>query len=130
VQAIKKKQQRTLRLLAYCQAFLLLAIVGSGMLFAHKHQLSSGEVVVHIHPYNLKKDPLGQNHQHSANELHFLDVVFQGTYLGNTILKTDRIWFQQILAKPISRWLPSPHTKSLPPAFFLRGPPHFLVIPS
>lgn len=66
--------------LAYVQLLLLVGITGSGMLFMHKHTTSSGAIVVHIHPYNLKKDPDAKHH-HSDNQIHFLDVVFQGYYL-------------------------------------------------
>ena len=112
-----------LRLLAYCQALLLLTIVGSGMLFAHKHQLSSGEVVVHIHPYNFKKDPMGQKHKHSASELHFLDVVFQGQYIGADFIKVGTPWEKILFTNTIKSGTPEKLQKPLQFCLYLRGPP-------
>jgi hypothetical protein len=126
VHTIHKKQHLKLKLLALFQTFLLLIIVGSGMLFAHKHQLPSGEVVVHIHPYNLKKDPLGQKHQHSTNELHFLDVVFQGTYLGNDRMEVGSPWVQELHSSPLANGLPAFVTTPFIQDFYLRGPPSHL----
>ncbi len=68
-------------LFAYAQALLLMTIIGSGMLFMHKHQTSTGEIVIHVHPYNLKTDPDATKHHQTEDEIHFLDVVFSGSYL-------------------------------------------------
>ncbi|MGO1520819.1 MAG: hypothetical protein ACTHZ1_00070 [Sphingobacterium sp.] len=63
-------------------AFLFIwtwSIIVSGVVFMHKEVTSTGEIVTHIHPYNL-----GEKHHHehhSDAEIHFLDIVFQGSYL-------------------------------------------------
>lgn len=67
--------------IAYVQTVLLISIVSSGMLFMHKHTTSTGQIVIHIHPYNLKADPDASKHHHTDSEIHFLDVVFHGNYL-------------------------------------------------
>jgi len=46
----------------------------------HKEVTSTGEIVTHIHPYNLGEK---KHHQHHSDaEIRFLDIVFQGTYLN------------------------------------------------
>ncbi|MGJ1203994.1 hypothetical protein [Sphingobacterium lactis] len=74
------------KLLTYRQLvanFLLvwmLAIITSGVVFMHKEVTSTGEIVTHIHPYNLGE----KNHHkhHSDAEIRILDIVYQGTYLN------------------------------------------------
>lgn len=109
-------------LIAYIQTVLLISIVGSGMLFMHKHTTSSGQIIVHIHPYNLKSDPDGTKHKHTDNEIHFLDVVYNGSYLINNCQVFDAtLWGRQLIREsvpPVSRI-----TVDFTSHFFLRGPP-------
>lgn len=67
--------------LAIFQAFLLCLILVSGSLFMHKHTTASGKIVIHMHPYDLSSDSSNPLHHESEEEIHFLDVVFQGQFL-------------------------------------------------
>lgn len=56
------------------------AIITSGVVFMHKEVTSTGLVVTHIHPYNLGEK---KHHKHqSDDEIRFLDIVFQGSYIN------------------------------------------------
>lgn len=121
---IYKQKIRTI--LAYAQALLLITIVGSGMLFMHKHQTSSGKIVIHVHPYNLKTDPEGAKHQHTDNEAHFLDVVFNGSYLQADIASVETP-MSIILTGTLFQKIPSNITQQPDLKIFLRGPPQFLI---
>jgi len=55
-------------------------IITSGVVFMHKEVTSTGEIVTHIHPYNLGEKK--HHHHHSDAEIRFLDIVFQGSYLN------------------------------------------------
>ncbi|SDL37276.1 Uncharacterised protein [Sphingobacterium mizutaii] len=62
--------------------FLLVWMCGiiiSGVVFMHKEVTSTGEIVTHIHPYNLGEK--NHHHHHSDAEIRFLDIVYQGSYL-------------------------------------------------
>ena len=56
--------------------FLLVWMCGiiiSGVVFMHKEVTSNGEIVTHIHPYNLNEK---KHHQHHSDaEIRFLDIV-------------------------------------------------------
>lgn len=47
----------------------------------HKHKTADGRIIIHTHPYNLKTDPDATKHHQSENEIHLLDVVFQGSFI-------------------------------------------------
>ncbi len=58
----------------------------------HKEVTSKGEIVTHIHPYDFTKK---QKHHHKSDaEIHFLDVLYQGTFI-----ESDFISFKLPLAK-------------------------------
>lgn len=110
------------KLLAYVQLVLLISIVSSGMLFLHKHTTSSGQIVVHMHPYDLSTDPDTTKHHHSDNEIHFLDVVFHGSYLQTDFVLLDG----PTLTNPIitdSEHLETRISNECNHNIFLRGPP-------
>lgn len=110
------------KLLAYLQLVLLIGIVSSGMLFMHKHTTSSGQIVVHIHPYDLSTDPDTAKHHQSDNEIHFLDVVFHGSYLQTDFAKFDGpILTNPIItdSNPLDQCINNDNGRNI----FLRGPP-------
>lgn len=109
-------------LLAYTQVTLLIAIIISGMLFVHKHKTSTGEIVVHNHPYNLKEDPEKNPHHESDDEIHFLDVVFSGSFVvyDSTVLSFPcEIWVPTLYSAPILEKLQQCEISH----YYLRGPP-------
>ncbi len=112
-------------LIAYVQVVLLIGIIGSGTLFMHKHTTSSGQIIVHTHPYNLKTDPDGTKHKHTDNEIHFLDVVFNGSYLQTDGLVFDAAtWGKPLVLQSIA--LVPGVTQDCDQHFYLRGPPQFV----
>lgn len=62
--------------------FLLIwmcGIIVSGVVFMHKEVTSTGEIVTHIHPYNLGEK---KHHQHHSDaEIRYLDIIYQGSYV-------------------------------------------------
>lgn len=112
--------------LAYTQATLLMIIISSGMLFMHKHQTSSGKIVIHVHPYNLAKDQDATKHYHTDAEAHFLDVVFNGSYLQTNFVAYESPSPINLTDSSIKE-SPSDVIASLDHKIFLRGPPLSLV---
>lgn len=108
--------------LAYFQMILLISILLSGMVFMHKHTTSSGQVIVHVHPYNLKTDPEGKKHKHTDREIHFLDVVFSGTFIETAPhefeVPTWGIWVENHFIDQVKNPFNSTYLH-----FYLRGPP-------
>lgn len=107
--------------LALFQAGLLCLIMVSGMVFMHKHQTQDGRIVIHIHPYDLSADA-DKPHHNSDDEIHLLDVVFQGVYLATATIPVDfqlleqfRFSYQEKATNPIF--------DSLADYRYLRGPP-------
>jgi hypothetical protein len=111
--------------IAYLQTILLISIVSSGMLFMHKHTTSSGQIVIHVHPYNLESDPNGTKHHHTENEIHFLDVVFSGAYLQTALITYEAEAWGEWLDLKIQQ--PTLHPYFADHAlFYLRGPPQIV----
>jgi len=108
--------------LALFQAILFCLITASGTIFMHKHKTADGRIVIHTHPYNLKKDPDATKHHHSDTEIHLLDVVFQGNFLQPHFL-----YYEQPTLTPVCVAYSPFRTFRLQAAFFpaiyLRGPP-------
>jgi len=50
----------------------------------HKEVTSTGEIVTHIHPYNLGEKT--KHHHNSDAQIHYLDILYQGTYLYDGLL--------------------------------------------
>ena len=68
------------QLLAHFLLVWMCGIITSGVVFMHKEVTSTGEIVTHIHPYNLGEK---KHHQHHSDaEIRFLDIVYQGSYLN------------------------------------------------
>ncbi|SEK18693.1 hypothetical protein [Parapedobacter koreensis] len=67
--------------LARFQAILFCLLVASGTVFMHKHKTADGRIIIHTHPYNLKKDPDTNRHHQSDTEIHLLDIAFHGNLI-------------------------------------------------
>lgn len=88
----------------------------------HKHTTASGQIVIHTHPYDFSTGANDPVHHDSEDQIHFLDVVFQGSYLQTSFA-----------AYPLPYTVPHVHT--YPSALaqvcldgceglsYLRGPP-------
>jgi hypothetical protein len=95
-------------------------IVISGIVFMHKEVTSKGEIVTHIHPYDFTKK---QKHHHKSDaEIHFLDILFQGTFI-----ESDFITFEVPIISEFSLQDKTTYSSSLIAVTifhaYLRGPP-------
>ncbi|SFB81319.1 hypothetical protein SAMN05421747_101272 [Parapedobacter composti] len=119
---VVRKHRHIRSALALFQAALFCLIIGSGTVFMHKHKTADGRIVIHTHPYNLKKNQNSNQHHQSQSQIHLLDVIFQGSYLQPALFQVD---FSLILSFEI------PFTIRQVPFLmvncghhlFLRGPP-------
>lgn len=85
-------------IIAHFLLFWICGIIISGIVFMHKEVTSTGEIVTHIHPYDLGEK---KHHQHhSDDEIKYLDIVFQGSYLN---------WESQTYTAPIQQVLTEIH---------------------
>lgn len=95
-------------------------IVISGIVFMHKEVTSDGEIITHIHPYDFtKKD---KDHHKSDAEIRFLDVVYQGTFVGSNFSTFDTPFFQVFYSEYNQVLQDKYHFERLF-STFLRGPP-------
>lgn len=68
------------RFIASLLAIWMGVIIVSGIVFIHKEVTSSGEIVTHVHPYDLFSKTKKHHHKSDA-EIHYLDVVFHGSFV-------------------------------------------------
>ncbi|HIY76647.1 MAG TPA: hypothetical protein H9825_10330 [Candidatus Sphingobacterium stercorigallinarum] len=110
------------RVVASFLLFWIWGIIVSGVVFMHKEVTSTGEIVTHIHPYNLAEE---HHHEHQSDEeIRFLDIVFQGSYVTWSPISFElpvRAEFQYNRYGDPTFCLP--HSTGTPPAS--RGPPQF-----
>lgn len=114
--------QRYRNIIAYAMSTWFMLLVISGAIFTHKEVTTTGEIVIHNHPYDFTKK--GEKHHHSDDEIHFLDVVFCHTYTP-----TDFISYEAAM-RSVFRWeYYVAHTENVfNRTYFvnhLRGPPIF-----
>lgn len=109
-------------LLAYVQVTLMIGIIISGLLFVHKHKTQTGEIVVHNHPYNLKEDPDKIPHHETDDEIHFLDVIFSGSFVVYGSLSID-FPFLAGIPKAYSALVTEKLHQLEISHYYLRGPP-------
>jgi len=69
---------------------LYVTIMACGMFFMHTHKLSSGRVVVHIHPYPLSSNPSDNSNHKSEKEIITLDITFFQSYFNPSVLLIGR----------------------------------------
>jgi len=75
------------RTLATLQAIVMSMIIISGIVFMHKEVTSTGEIITHIHPYDFLNKK--QHHHESDDQIQFLNLVFQGSYLQSDFLNFE-----------------------------------------
>jgi hypothetical protein len=108
------------RLIASLLACWMTLIVISGIVFMHKEMTSKGEIVTHIHPYDFTNK---HKHQHKSDaEIHFLDILFQGTFI-----ESDFITFEVPIISEFSLKNETSYSSILNAVTilhaYLRGPP-------
>lgn len=108
------------RIVASLLACWMMLIVVSGIVFMHKEVTSKGEIVTHIHPYDFTKK---QKHHHKSDaEIHFLDVLFQGTFIESAFVTFEAPLVNEFTVRNESVY----HSHLLAVSIFhayLRGPP-------
>lgn len=97
-----------------------MALVVSGAIFTHKEVTSTGEIVVHNHPYDFTKK--GEKHHHSDDEIHFLDVVFCHVFTPTSFFAYEPI-VRTSFAITHARIYDSEAITLSVESTFLRGPP-------
>lgn len=114
--------QRYRTIVAYTMSVWFMLLVISGAIFTHKEVTSTGEIVIHNHPYDFTKK--GEKHHHSDDEIHFLDVVFCNTYTP-----TEFVSYEPVIRSVFQWEYTTAYTESV---FhrehftnYLRGPPVF-----
>ncbi|QJW88066.1 hypothetical protein HNV11_01095 [Spirosoma taeanense] len=106
---------------------LYLAVLVNGVVFRHAHRLADGTIICHAHPYKSSPGTQFPNHNHSSDELIWLDAFTNALYDGSELA----IWTALV---SISLLLTSRPIVSFP-AFFSfqhfayrhRGPPVHLA---
>lgn len=96
-------------------------IIISGVVFIHKETTSTGEIVIHVHPYDITGD--SQKHHHNSDaEIQFLNVLFHGSFTETSFLVLEAPIFTEF---PYVFYTPyhKAYHKYTPQHYYLRGPP-------
>lgn len=107
------------QLIASFQLVLMSLIIISGVIFMHKEVKSTGEIVMHTHPYDFTKK---EKPQETDDQIDYLNVIYQNTYVQTEFT---------VLELPIPRDIRPPNYSSICPNvfsapadhYYLRGPP-------
>jgi len=67
----------------------MMMIVISGIVFMHKEITSTGEIVIHVHPYDFTQKSKKHHHKSDA-EIQYLNVVFSGAYVATDFLVYEK----------------------------------------
>lgn len=96
-------------------------IIISGIIFIHKEVTSTGEIVVHVHPYDFTDK--SQKHQHQSDaEIQYLNVLFHGAFLETTLVAFETPIFQEFTYCLYQHYYSSIQSRE-PQNQYLRGPP-------
>lgn len=115
----RKTTKSPRQLIAFCQLVLMSLIIISGVVFMHKEVKSTGEIVMHTHPYDFTKK---QKPQETDDQIEYLNVIYHNTYVQTEFT---------VLEFPIPREVKEEHYNSFCPEaitttidhYHLRGPP-------
>lgn len=102
-------------------------IMACGLFFMHTHKLSSGHVVIHIHPYPLSSNPFDNANHGSEKEIITLDITFFQSYFNPLVLLIGEP--AELLLMVLSAEPTLCDIQSFPQlCLFLRGPPICFLI--
>ncbi|HMR18157.1 MAG TPA: hypothetical protein PKA53_02560 [Sphingobacterium sp.] len=109
------------RFIASSLAAWMSLIIISGVVFIHKEVTSTGEIVIHVHPYDFT-DKSHKHHHHSDAEIQYLNVLFHGSYIETSITAFEVPIFQEF---PYCFYIPYDYSTQShnPDHYYLRGPP-------
>lgn len=105
--------------IASFQLVLMSLIIISGVVFMHKEVKSTGEIVMHTHPYDFTKK---EKPQETDDQIDYLNVIYQNTYVQTEFT---------VLELPVPREVPKTDYGTICPDvfgitidhYYLRGPP-------
>ncbi|MDF2475573.1 MAG: hypothetical protein K0S24_1056 [Sphingobacterium sp.] len=117
------KITRNLRqFIASFQLALMSLIIISGVIFMHKEVKSTGEIVMHTHPYDFTKK---EKPQETDDQIDYLNVIYQNTYVQTEFLVLELPLPKEIQRTEHCSICPEVATTTSSP-YYLRGPPDFV----
>lgn len=120
---MQSKTTRNLRqLIASVQLVLMSWIIISGVVFMHKEVKSTGEIVMHTHPYDFTKK---EKPQETDDQIDYLNVIYQNTYVQTEFTVLELPIPKEIQLTVYCSACPEVTTITNSP-YYLRGPPYFV----
>ncbi|MDR2274192.1 MAG: hypothetical protein LBF27_25010 [Sphingobacterium sp.] len=117
---MQSKTTRNLRqLIASFQLALMSLIILSGVVFMHKEVKSTGEIVMHTHPYDFTKK---EKPQETDDQIDYLNVIYQNTYVQAEFIILELPIPREIQTIGYNSICPEVSTATNSP-YYLRGPP-------
>lgn len=95
-------------------------IIVSGIVFIHKEVTSTGEIVIHVHPYDFTDKT--KHHHDSDAEIQFLNVLFHGSFIESDFFAFETPIFTEFASETQSLYREAHVTYTLQ-HYYLRGPP-------
>lgn len=119
---MQSKITRNLRQsIASFQLALMSLIIISGVIFMHKEVKSTGEIVMHTHPYDFTKK---EKPQETDDQIDYLNVIYQNNYVQTEFLVLELPIPKEIQTTDYRSICPEVATATSSP-YYLRGPPRF-----
>lgn len=106
-------------LIASFQLVLMSLIIISGVVFMHKEVKSTGEIVMHTHPYDFTKK---EKPQETDDQIDYLNVIYQNTYVQTEFTVLELPAPLEIQHTNYNTIYPEVPTATIDHAY-LRGPP-------
>lgn len=102
------------------QLALMSLIIISGVIFMHKEVKSTGEIVMHNHPYDFTSDQ--PRPQETDDQIDFLNIVYHQHTVQNALIFFEEPICSSITIAYYHTFHPLFESRSVDHAF-LRGPP-------
>ena len=117
---MQSKTTRNLRqLIASFQLALMSLIILSGVVFMHKEVKSTGEIVMHTHPYDFTKK---QKPQETDDQIEYLNVIYHNTYVQTEFTVLELPVPREVKQTRYNSFCPEAITSTID-YHHLRGPP-------
>ncbi|MDR6736483.1 MULTISPECIES: hypothetical protein [unclassified Sphingobacterium] len=107
------------QLIALCQLVLMSLIIISGVVFMHKEVKSTGEIVMHTHPYDFTKK---QKPQETDDQIEYLNVIYHNTYVQTEFTVLELPIPREVRQVRYNSFCPEAITATID-HYHLRGPP-------
>ena len=110
------------RYIASILAVWMSMIIISGIVFIHKEVTSTGEIVIHVHPYDFTHNT---KHKHESDaEIQYLNVLFHGSFIESEFFVFESPIFTEFSTDVRSFYHEAFITHNAR-SNYLRGPPVF-----